>query len=183
MRLIVGLPVPLPVENRLSALRLRLAAPKDGLRWTGPEQWLLTLRFFGDLESHQLSSLQQALSRFRHEPPLLRMETLGLFAAKGILYAAIQPSQPLSALHTALTREMPFGLTADASLPFHPHITLARSKGPIGLKSLRQLATPALPSFGPPLQWSASPIHLFESVLGPQGAVYHIVATQDLTAS
>lgn len=178
MRLFAGFPLSPLAESRLSALRLRLADPGDGLRWTTPEQWHLTLRFFGDLEADQISALGGAVNRFHPPSPLLRMETLGHFPAKGILYAAIEPTAELTAFHAVLLEHLAPAIPPTISLPFHPHITLARSKGPSGLKFLRKLAAPALPAFGPPLQWAAGPVHLYQSVLGPQGSTYRILASQ-----
>ena len=181
MRLFAGFPITPAVEDRLSALRLRLAAPTDGLRWTSPEQWHMTLRFFGDIEDRQLASLMQKLGACRQAPPLLRMETLGLFPAKGILYAAVEPTEELQAFYAAFTGCLAWEPPTGTSLPFHPHITLARSKGRTGQKTLGKLSTPKLPAFGPALQWSGSQIHFYESALGPQGAVYRIVATHTLS--
>lgn len=183
MRLFAGFPLPSPVENRLSALRLRLAAPGDGLRWSTPEQRHVTLRFFGEVDRSQLTPLVEALHRFNSKQPSLRMENLGHFPAKGILYAAIEPTDELTAFHTAFSTHMKTNaeVVTTTSLPFHPHITLARSKGLMGLKTLKALATPTLPAFGPELRWTADRIHLFESLSGSGGAGYSIVATHFLT--
>lgn len=181
MRLFAALPLPPSVESRLSALRLRLATPRDGLRWTTPEQWHITLRFFGDLEAAHLLPLIAEVETFRHPQPLLRMASLGLFPSKGILYAAIEPSDELTAFHTAFAAHVAPWLAPASSLPFHPHITLARSKGRAGSKALQQMAKSALPPFGTVLQWLAGPVHLYESVLGPQGAAYDTLATQHAT--
>lgn len=183
MRLFAGFPLPPHVEQRLSALRLRLAVPADGLRWTTPEQWHLTLRFFGDVDRSQLPFLIETFHEFRSQQPNLRMEGLGLFPAKGILYAGIDLTDELTAFQAAFTEHIATGYptSSSASLPFRPHITLARSKGNVGLKTLAALAQPTLPAFGPALQWSAAQLHLYESVLGPQGASYSILAVQTLS--
>ena len=185
LRLFAGFPLPPRAEDRLSALRLRLAAPGDGLRWSTPDQWHITLRFFGEVEPTQLARLVEALHRFTGEQPTLRMENLGLFPAKGILYAALEPTDELTAFHTAFSGHMRLMCPMEAgaevststSLPFHPHITLARSKGRTGQKTLKALATPTLPALGPELRWKADKIHLFESLSGSGGAGYNIVAT------
>lgn len=189
MRLFAGFPLPPRVEDRLSALRLRLAAPGDGLRWSAPEQWHITLRFFGEVDRSRLAPLVEALHQFGSEQPTLRMENLGLFPAKGILYAALEPTDELTAFHTAFNSHMGHmcpmetgaEVVASTSLPFHPHITLARSKGRTGLKTLKALSTPTLPALGPELRWKADRIHLFESLSGSGGAGYSIVATHLLT--
>ncbi len=181
MRLFAGFPVAPSVEDRLTALRLRLAAPTDGLRWTGPEQWHITLRFFGDVEEQQLASLKEKLQQCRQRQPVLRMDALGLFPAKGILYAAVERTEELQAFHAAFTGCVAPDTQPGISLPFHPHISLARSKGRAGQQTLSKLSTPKLPAFGPALQWSGSQIHLYESALGPRGATYRTVATHALS--
>ncbi len=172
--------MPARVVDRLSALRLRLAAPTDGLRWTGPEQWHITLHFFGDVDAALLPPLLEKLGRFQGKQPSLRLESLGLFPAKGILYAAIDLTEELRTFHADLTSRLAPGTSTDTSLPFHPHITLARSKGRTGLRTLQKLSKPALPAFGTALGWRADRIDLYESVPGLQGAAYNTVATQPL---
>ena len=179
MRIFAGLPLPPHAVERLSALRLRLAAPGDGLRWTPPEQWHLTLHFFGDLDTRSLEAVQARMAEIRHRPPDMRMEGLGQFASKGLLYAAVQASGSLltlqeAVLHCAFAAEVP-----PSSKPFHPHITLARSKNRIGLRSLARLGTPELPLLGP-ATWSSTAIDLYQSVLGPEGADYQLLASVPL---
>ena len=180
MRLFAGFPIAPFVEARLTAIRLRLALPSDGLRWTGPEQWRITLRFFGDVDEQQLTSFKEKLQRCRQVRPVLRIEQMGLFPAKGILYAAVERTEELEAFHTAFASCFGPDIYTGTSLPFHPHITLARSKGPAGQQTLRKLAAPRLPAFGPALQWSGSEIHLYHSALGPRGIIYRNVATHTL---
>ncbi len=170
---------PLALE-RLSATRLRLAAPGDGLRWSAPEQWHITLQFLGDVEPGRLTDIVTAMQGFTHPPVALRVDSLGLFPAKGILFAAVEVSGALVQLHHAVGEwSAPFRATS-ASLPFHPHITLARSKGRAGLRGLERLRTPDLPHLGPALVWTAAEIHLYESVPGAQGAVYRSMAVRRL---
>lgn len=102
--------------------------------------------------------------------------------AKGILYAAVTPSTALTELQRAFSAYIgPAGFSS-SGLPFHPHITLARSKGRAGYKSLEALGMPALPSLGAPMRWMGTSLHLYQSVPGPQGASYDLLAEVPLTA-
>ena len=51
MRLFVGLAVDEAVKETLERLTLRLRAKDDGLRWSTPDQWHVTLRFLGNMAS------------------------------------------------------------------------------------------------------------------------------------
>lgn len=177
MRLFAALALSPAAVERLSALRLRLAVPGDGLRWTVPEQWHITLCFFGDLERKQVECLTQDLQAFDAPEASISLGALGHFAAKGILYASVEPSTSLLSLHqTLLSRYSRGAQTSAPSLPFHPHITLARSKGRPGFKTLQRMSSPTLPPFGPAITWQARQVALYESCLGLGGAQYRFVA-------
>ena len=176
MRLFAALPLPPDAVERLTRLRLRLAAPTDGLRWSSPEQWHITLQFYGDTEPEQAHCLHKALEAAALVAPEITLDSLGLFAAKGILFAAIAASPTLDALHrNIIASGAPCGFVPEAR-PFRPHITLARSKGRAGDRTLRALAQPALPAFGPPIRWLAPECLLLESRLRPEGASYTVKA-------
>ncbi len=173
MRLFAGLPLPQSGIDRLAALRLRLAAPDDGLRWSSPEQWHITLKFFGEMSEQAAVALEEPLRSLEATPAEVRLNGLGLFGAKGILFASVFASPSLTALHVALEScAEAAGLPAERR-SFQPHITLARSRNRTGLNRLQKLSRPALPSFGADLCWQAQEFVLYESVLEPHGAVYH----------
>ena len=50
MRLFVGLAVDEAVKGTLERLTLRLRAKEDGLRWSTPDQWHVTLVFLGEVD-------------------------------------------------------------------------------------------------------------------------------------
>ena len=176
MRVFAGLPLPPPVIDRLSMLRLRLATPKDGLRWSDPEQWHITLRFFGEVDSKALPGLLNAVGHLRTRPLRLEIEELGTFAAKGILFAAIGDNPALVELQAQAESVAALCGFAPESRSFHPHITLARSRNRTGLARLKAITSPDLPSFGPKLSWIADTLLLYESELQVSGAHYRTLA-------
>ena len=183
MRLFAALPLPSFAVERLSGLRLRLASPGDGLRWSNQEQWHITVRFLGDLDAELADRLIASLRQLRAVPVDVVMDELGLFANKGILFARVQHDDSLVAINRAVE-----DLVATAGLPaevwpFRPHITLCRSKGKAGHASLQRLARPALPPIGPPLRWRAEELCLYESYLDREGAVYEEVTRIPLRAT
>ena len=182
LRLFAGIALPPFALERLAATRLRLATPNDGLGWLSPEQWHITLRFFGEVEPEQAEAIKSALSKLGSAPVPVGCDHLGLFPTKGILFAAIELSPALSALQAQVTRLTAEQFALPTSHTFHPHITLARSKGPLGMRSLQRLATPALPSVGAALCWKAQELLLFESRLSRQGAAYDVVDRYEFQA-
>ena len=177
VRLFAAIPLPPPAVDRLSALRLRLAAPGDGLRWTAPEQWHITLQFFGDLDEQQIGLLKRDFRAIRLPEATVRLEALGRFPSKGILFAAAERSSSFLALYEAFKSGVGSWKPASvSSLPFHPHVTLARSKGRVGGKTLEKLSFPALPQYGAAVSWQTGKSALYESCLGPNGAQYRLLA-------
>ena len=53
MRLFVGIPLPAGVIEELSAISMRLRSSDDGLRWSTPESWHITLQFLGNTPEYE----------------------------------------------------------------------------------------------------------------------------------
>lgn len=174
MRLFAGLALAPETIQRLTEFRLRWASPQDGLRWSAPEQWHVTLRFLGEVSEERALTVQTSLAGLRSGQVELRMDSFGVFAVKGILYASVEPSAELSALHQAVEGCVAEREVLPETHPFRPHITLARSKNATGGKTLQRLSRPALPAFGPGIRWIAAEMLLYESLLGAGGARYEV---------
>lgn len=174
MRLFSALPLAPACVDQLTRLRLRWSAPGDGLRWSEPEQWHITLRFFGDVDDGQARCLEESLRGLTAPAPELVLGGLDLFAAKGILFAFMLPSPALLNLHTEVTAFAAACGAASESRPFQPHVTLARSKGRSGYGSLQRLTRSGLPALGPEIRWIAEECLLLESYLRPHGAEYTV---------
>ncbi len=173
MRLFAALPLSAEAIERLMRLRLRLSAPGDGLRWSTPEQWHITLQFYGEIEQSTATCLAHALAHLAHaSAPKLTIGTLGRFAAKGILFAEVEATPELQSLHDLLTESSASCGFVPERRPFRPHITLARSKGSTGMKALHRMGTPEPPAFGPAISWFPQEVLLVQSTLRPQGAEY-----------
>ncbi len=172
MRLFAALPLPPAAHARLERLRLRLSAPGDGLRWSTPEQWHITLQFYGEVSTEQPLCLRESLSEAAAEPAFVALDGLGLFANKGILYAAVATEPSLVLLHARVLASSQLCGILPESRPFHPHVTLARSKGRVGARTLERLSQPNLPAFGEAISWQAKEVVLLESELSPHGSHY-----------
>lgn len=127
MRLFAAILLPEDIRRELG----RLAGGLPGARWSPEENYHLTLRFIGEVDSGFAEELAEALSRVGGEPFQLAVRSLGSFggARPRQVWAGIDRSAPL----TALRRKTESALER-AGLPreerkFVPHITLARTSG------------------------------------------------------
>jgi 2'-5' RNA ligase len=184
MRLFIAIPLAPEVAGQLAGLRSRLERPCDGLRWSSPESWHVTLQFLGATNQSQYLRLMSNLSGLLAPAVSIRIEGLGFFDRAGVFFAGVRITPKLVALQQSVTTATsPCGFVAE-DRPYHPHITLARnqgrSRGIPGLKpKVETLAKDTL-QFSP---FTAREFDLFESFLGPSGSRYEIRARFPFAAS
>jgi 2'-5' RNA ligase len=169
MRLFVGVPLAAAAIAELSAITLHLRSGGDGLRWSAPDSWHITLQFLGNTVQEQYECTVARLRQLRLPPVPIRLEGLGLFDSSGVLFAGIRVTPELLLLQERITDATGLCGFVSQGRSFHPHITLARSKG----KSLRELRAkvPQVPSF---TRFVAEEFLLYESFLGSFGSRYEI---------
>ncbi len=173
MRLFTGIPLATPVVDELSAILLRLRAPGDGLRWSVPESWHVTLQFLGSTSQEQYECIVARLRQLRMPPVPVRLEAVGFFDRAGIFFAGVSPTPDLLSLQQAVTAATGVCGFVPETRPYHPHITLARSKGKGGGQALRALKSRIhrQPSF---TGFTAEAFLLYESFTRPTGSEYEI---------
>ncbi len=136
----------------------------EGLRWTTPDQWHVTLRFFGEADP---AVAKRALSGFTAAPPLARLgpET-GRFGRR-ILHVPVVGLAELARVVTDRTDGV--GEPPDGR-HFRGHITLARATGAGRGLDLRPLTgTPVAGA------WTVDRITLVASHPNPKGARYEVL--------
>jgi 2'-5' RNA ligase len=131
-----------------------------GLRWTGPEQWHVTLRFFGEADVDDALDACRGIDAAACEVTIgPQVERLG----RGVVTAPVHGLVAVADAVTAATAAV--GRPPD-DRPFRGHITLARTKG----------AT-RCPLVGHALSgtWPVRELGLVRSELLPNGARYTTV--------
>ncbi|WP_294534149.1 RNA 2',3'-cyclic phosphodiesterase [uncultured Rhodoblastus sp.] len=131
-RLFTALEIPPEIAARLAFFRGGLS----GARWIEPEDYHVTLRFFGDIDGRTAQALDDDLFAANDLPSgatTLRLDLveIGVFGGQQprALIARIKPCAALSRLHAtheAIARRN--GL-APETRKFTPHVTLARLRG------------------------------------------------------
>jgi 2'-5' RNA ligase len=172
MRLFVGLPLASEVLNELSEAVSRLKASHDGLRWTTPDTWHITLQFLGNTDQEHCDCVLAGLAHLRSPPFEVRLDDFGSFDRAGVFFLDVVPTRELVALaQQVIAATGKCGFVAETR-PYHPHITLARAKAGRGrpLAELKErVRRPKLfPSF------TATEFLLYESHTLPEGACYEM---------
>jgi RNA 2',3'-cyclic 3'-phosphodiesterase len=173
MRLFIGIPLAAQVVEELSAICQRLRSDHDGLRWSSPESWHITLQFLGEANGNQYDCFVPPLRGLKSPGISIRLERLDFFDRVGVFFAGVEVSPELALLQrhvTAATAQC--GFVADAR-PYRPHVTLARVKGNRRGHSLRELKSKAgrEPRF---TSFIANEFLLYEAFLSPAGSRYEV---------
>jgi RNA 2',3'-cyclic 3'-phosphodiesterase len=173
MRLFVGIPLAAAVIDELSAISVRLQSRGDGLRWSAPESWHITLQFLGNTGQEQYECMVARLCELRSPSIPIQLEGLGFFERAGVFFAGVGLTPELLSLQQRATAATALCGFIPETRPYHPHVTLARTKSKGRAPGLQQLKTkihrqPGFTSF------VAEEFVLYESVARPAGASYEI---------
>ncbi|KAA6456478.1 RNA 2',3'-cyclic phosphodiesterase [Acidobacteria bacterium AB60] len=184
MRLFIGIPLDPALSAKLSAVRSALEHPSDGLRWSSPASWHITLQFLGATTDAQYACLTAHLQAISAPPFPVALDHLGFFDRAGVFFAEVQVNAELAHLQQAVTQATAgCGFVAE-DRAYHPHVTLARRKGQSG-NSMRELKrrVEADPTLGAYLPWfTAQEFLLYQSFPGPGGSRYEVRARYALHA-
>lgn len=173
-------------EAHLAELDARVAGLRSKLtnaRWTTPENQHLTLKFLGSTPADHLDAVYRtcemvAAGRRAGE---LQLTDLGAFPSQTrirVLWVGVDdPSNELRAAATDLDRAFESIGFPSEGRDYSPHLTLARFKLPVPLKS----GFPSIDTSGM-APFPFSELTLFRSHLSPKGARYEVVRTFPLAA-
>jgi 2'-5' RNA ligase len=170
MRLFIGIPLAPVVVEELSTISMRLRSSDDGLRWSTPESWHITLQFLGNTPHYEC--IVARLCELRAPAVAIQLEGLGFFERAGIFFAGVRLTPELGTLQQHVTAATGLCGFVPETRPYHPHITLARSKkkGARGLRDLKNRIHRE-PDF---THFVAETIALYESQVRPGGSQYEI---------
>ena len=176
------------IDVRAAILRaqavLRRAAASADVRWVGPDQLHLTLKFLGAVLDAQVPAVSAALGAIAADTESIDLSAGGLGGFPGptrprVLWVGITSG----VAETAALAGAIDGAVADLgfppeSRPFRGHLTLGRVRSPRGGAALtKAIADAGAPVFG---TWTATEVILYESRLKPSGAVYVPVSRHPL---
>jgi RNA 2',3'-cyclic 3'-phosphodiesterase len=171
MRLFIGIPMAEAVVHELASVRAQLERSGDGLRWSAPQSWHVTLQFLGNTSADRLQCLGGELRAIVSPLVPVKLEGLGFFDRAGVFFASVLLSPELIALQReVVSATSRCGFVAETRA-YQPHITLARKRGQgSGIRRLKAavLPEPRFPAF------AAREFLLYESFLGSAGSRYEV---------
>lgn len=175
-RLFIACTPPLAVRQQLAVL-LHDAPLPAGWRCLEPDGWHVTLRFLGDVAVAGIPELTATLTRLTRDHPVMTVQLTGwgAFPTHGrarVLWIGVQEIGS-NALHK-LARQLALLPPPADPRPFHPHLTLARTRHATDLTP----TLPNLPEFS--AEWEITELHLIRSFLRPDGAGYACIHSTGL---
>tara|TARA_Y100000758_G_scaffold303107_1_gene273032 strand:- start:1375 stop:1950 length:576 start_codon:yes stop_codon:yes gene_type:complete len=180
IRTFVSIPVPDAVSGLQDILRSAIPERFGHIEWVKKDLLHLTLKFVGDTPESSFKSIQDELEKIAKttETIQLKIEGTGCYPIKErprVLWSGITGEiSKLEKLFKEIQSSLEsLGFYKDDK-PFHPHITLGRSKYP-------QKRTPDIASFlaksYDPISFRVEKIQFITSELFPNGPVYTILST------
>lgn len=164
MRLFVAV---LPPPEVVAALAALPRPDLPGVRWTTPEQWHVTLRFFGELPSPDdaVAALSSVVAPALGAVVGPAMTVVG----RRVVCVPVSGLEPVAEAVLAATAGIG---EPPPSRPFTGHITVARTRD---RRVDRRVDRAAIHE-----RWTVRELHLVRSHLSPRGARYETVATHCL---
>ena len=123
-RLFAAIQIPEPIALTLDRIR----QPTPGAWWIPPADMHLTLRFVGDIGMGQAREFTNEFARIDLKAFTLKLAGLGSFGGTEprVLWAGVEPSEPLEALARACDRAARNAGIAPDGRAWKPHVTVAR---------------------------------------------------------
>lgn len=176
-RLFTGLELPADVAMALSMYRGGL----PGARWIDPENYHLTLRFIGDVDTAVAHDIDLSLGEVSRRGPItVTLDALSSFggARPRAVFARVVPSPELVELQAAHERKVRRAGLPPETRKFTPHVTLARLRDASPLDVADYLA---MRGGFPALRFTAERFVLFSSRDSVGGGPYITEAAYPLT--
>lgn len=170
MRCFVALKPGKDILTKVADLQDELRRANADVRWIGPEELHLTLRFFGDLDDAAVSRLKTALGRVAAAQPKFTMTYAGLGEFPRVVWVGgSRDADPLAAAIEAAS-----GLPPD-KYGFTPHLTIGRIRSERGSRELA--AAIAARKDVPVGADSVSEFLLIKSTLASPSPIYETLET------
>lgn len=180
IRCFLAIPLPKNLLAELERFQARFRTNSGGVRWVDAKIIHLTIKFLGELETGKIDPLLAVVSKAASKVTAfpLKVEKLGVFPSAThprIFWAGVSEVQEgNSALMDTVTRIedgcRSIGLALELR-PFHPHLTLGRSKeGNPNPRTIETWLSEAEAFYAG--SFHAEKIVLYRSILHPSGPEY-----------
>lgn len=184
IRAFVAIKLPDELVAKLKEVSGSLSASQQkDISWVRPGSIHLTLKFLGDIDTDEVDTVAEALSRASSgiKAFTIRAHGVGAFPnlkAPRVVWVGIEDNGNLQALQKNIDERLSeCGFESD-DRPFRPHLTLARVKSAAAGREVGKRIEGSKPNID--VDFRADYFVLFKSVLRPQGAEYTELRRFDL---
>jgi 2'-5' RNA ligase len=183
MRLFIAATLPIDVAEGLEHVVARVRGQLGPASWVSPQGQHVTFAFIGTQTEDAVATISAALAH-RLAPVAAfdaRLEGAGFFPSRSrprVAWCSVTPRDPLMAIATVVRERLAVAGIPFDEKPFHPHLTLARLKGPWSAASIAAFEG-AIGSFESPL-FRVDHVRLYDSRLSGRGATHALVESYAL---
>lgn len=175
MRVFIAIELPNEVKAALTALQNELRQTRADVAWTKADNFHLTLKFLGEVETDLISNITNACREAAANASVfsLQVKSTGVFPnvkQPKVLWAGLGGElDKLQALHRQLDANLHALGFAKETRAFNPHLTLGRVKS---LKNVAAVTAKLLMADLPALPFSVSELVVMQSQLHSAGSIY-----------
>ncbi len=184
MRAFIAIDLDPFLKNNLAAFIEELRPFGGEVRWVRLPAMHLTLKFLGEINEQDVGKVADLLEKTSGNQPGFGLSLVGtgIFPpgkrAPRVLWVGIADNPQLARLQSDLESGLASLGFEREKREFHPHLTIGRVKNPFRLENLlAEFSKSRDRSFG---EMSVQKVTLFQSLLKPSGADYHVVAESKL---
>ncbi|HVM41887.1 MAG TPA: RNA 2',3'-cyclic phosphodiesterase, partial [Gemmatimonadales bacterium] len=187
VRLFVAVNLPPEERRRAWEAAQPMRAAHLPVRWSAPETLHLTLKFLGEVEPERVGPIGEALAGAvrKARPFTFTLGGIGAFpsvAKPRVVWLGIEHHPALELLANDVELAL-MGLSFEPELrPFSPHLTLGRAERSAKPAAFRDFAGLA-EQIAYEGTATVESVDLMQSILGPQGASYTVLARAPLGAA
>ncbi len=158
--------------------RLQSQVP-TGVKWVAPQGIHLTLKFFGNIASSLKVPVLEVMGDVGRQaaPFNLKLSSLGVFPNERqprVLWSGVNGDmEALAGLQQEVEQAMlALGFRREKRR-FNPHLTIGRVRDGVGNSARQQIGkVMSATVLGPVEPWTVDAMHLVQSTLTPEGAIY-----------
>jgi 2'-5' RNA ligase len=173
VRAFLAIGVPDLQRERLAAFLATCQAIAPGFRWVAPDSLHLTIRFLGRVDGRRLAALAGALRALAIAPFPISLDGIGRFgggtAVRVVWLGLASGGEEAAGLAGEVEAQCAAAGFEPEGRPYHPHLTLARSRQRRGDRLPDLPSPPELPG------WTVAGFRLYRSRLSPGGATYSVL--------
>lgn len=190
MRTFIAIPLTAEIKNSLAKLQDQLKSAGADVKWVGPENIHLTLKFLGERDDKKIKQIIDAVEETAKNKKQFRMRLLELGAFPSInsarvIWAGIgQGDKETKLIARELEEKIAKIDIPKETRPFSSHITIGRTRSAQGLQDLaKELFNLKDKLAGENLEFTVTRITLYKSTLTPQGPIYEALKEASLAVT